>query len=147
MSSGVLPVAIISAIIFLPNSMPSAEDGPVSGSMLPRPPNMLSAPEPPSRLDQLRAQLAELVGAAYRDARRQVAQPRLDIDHLGGLVLGGGAVPADPADYSGWDFQHFFLQPMDGPDRDACTAAAIDYCLAHPQWRLSIQTHKLLGIP
>ena len=39
------------------------------------------------------------------------------------------------------------LQPMDGPDRDANTEAAIAYCLAHPRWRLSVQTHKYLGIP
>ncbi len=44
------------------------------------------------------------------------------------------------------DFLHFLLQPMDGPDRDAATAAAISYCLAHPQWRLSVQTHKTVGI-
>ena len=42
---------------------------------------------------------------------------------------------------------HFFLQPMDGPAREANTAAALRYCLAHPRWRLSLQTHKLLGIP
>ncbi len=46
-----------------------------------------------------------------------------------------------------WDFRHFFLQPMDGPTRDANTAAAIRHCLAHPRWRLSLQTHKLTGIP
>jgi 7-carboxy-7-deazaguanine synthase len=46
-----------------------------------------------------------------------------------------------------WDFRHFFLQPMDGPDAQANTAAAIDHCLAHPRWRLSLQTHKLMGIP
>ena len=45
------------------------------------------------------------------------------------------------------DFQHFFLQPMDGPDREANTRAAIAYCLAHPRWRLSLQTHKYLGLP
>ena len=39
------------------------------------------------------------------------------------------------------------LQPMDGPDRAANTAAAVAYCLAHPRWRLSVQTHKDLGIP
>ncbi len=53
----------------------------------------------------------------------------------------------DPADFQGWDFETFFLQPMDGPDRDKNTAKAIDYCMAHPQWRLSLQTHKFLGIP
>jgi 7-carboxy-7-deazaguanine synthase (Cx14CxxC type) len=53
----------------------------------------------------------------------------------------------EPERYAHLDFAHFFLQPMDGPDRDAHTRAAIDYCLAHPQWRLSLQTHKYLGIP
>ena len=45
------------------------------------------------------------------------------------------------------DFHHFFLQPMDGPDRAANTRAAIDYCLRNPQWRLSLRTHKYLEIP
>jgi 7-carboxy-7-deazaguanine synthase len=54
---------------------------------------------------------------------------------------------ADPPDFEGLDFQHFFLQPMDGPELEANTAAALQYCLAHPRWRLSLQTHKLLGIP
>lgn len=53
----------------------------------------------------------------------------------------------DPARFSGLDFERFYLQPMDGPDRIANTEAAIAYCLAHPQWRLSVQTHKYLGIP
>ena len=53
----------------------------------------------------------------------------------------------DPARFEGWDFERFLLQPMDGPDRVANTEAAIAYCLAHPQWRLSVQTHKYLGIP
>ncbi|RYD94556.1 MAG: 7-carboxy-7-deazaguanine synthase [Sphingomonadales bacterium] len=44
-------------------------------------------------------------------------------------------------------FSNFFLQPMDGPQREANTAAAIAYCLEHPQWRLSLQTHKVTGIP
>jgi 7-carboxy-7-deazaguanine synthase (Cx14CxxC type) len=54
---------------------------------------------------------------------------------------------ADPVRFEGLDFERFFLQPMDGPDRDAHTQAAIAYCLAHPRWRLSVQTHKYLGIP
>ena len=45
------------------------------------------------------------------------------------------------------EFGHFYLQPMDGPDRLAHTEAAVRYCLEHPQWRLSLQTHKLIGIP
>jgi 7-carboxy-7-deazaguanine synthase len=55
----------------------------------------------------------------------------------------GGA----PERYAGQDFRHFFLQPMDSPAREANTKAATAYCLNHPQWRLSLQTHKLLGIP
>jgi 7-carboxy-7-deazaguanine synthase (Cx14CxxC type) len=52
----------------------------------------------------------------------------------------------DPACYAGQAFAHFFLQPMDNANRAANTEAATAYCLAHPQWRLSLQTHKLLGI-
>ena len=44
------------------------------------------------------------------------------------------------------DFERFWLQPMDGPDQAANTAAAIEYCLTHPQWRLSVQTHKYIGV-
>jgi 7-carboxy-7-deazaguanine synthase (Cx14CxxC type) len=53
----------------------------------------------------------------------------------------------DPARFEGLDFQRFLLQPMDGPDHKANTAAAIAYCLSHPLWRLSVQTHKYLGLP
>jgi 7-carboxy-7-deazaguanine synthase (Cx14CxxC type) len=53
----------------------------------------------------------------------------------------------DPAEFFGLQFDHFWLQPMDGPDRAANTAAAIAYCLTHPHWRLSVQMHKLVGIP
>ena len=54
---------------------------------------------------------------------------------------------APPERFETLDFTHFFLQPMDGPQREANTAAAADYCIAHPRWRLSLQTHKLIGIP
>lgn len=53
----------------------------------------------------------------------------------------------EPESFAGLDFERFFLQPMDGPDRERNTELALAYCLSHPQWRLSIQTHKLLGIP
>ncbi|MDX2309427.1 MAG: 7-carboxy-7-deazaguanine synthase [Hyphomicrobium sp.] len=53
----------------------------------------------------------------------------------------------DPESLLSLDFEHRFLQPMDGPDRETNTAAAIRYCMAHPPWRLSVQTHKILGIP
>jgi 7-carboxy-7-deazaguanine synthase (Cx14CxxC type) len=54
---------------------------------------------------------------------------------------------AEPERFEALEFRHFFLQPMDGPAREANTEAALRYCLAHPRWRLSLQTHKLLGIP
>jgi 7-carboxy-7-deazaguanine synthase (Cx14CxxC type) len=54
---------------------------------------------------------------------------------------------AEPERYGHLDFRHFFLQPMDGPETAANTRLAIDYCLQHPRWRLSLQTHKLMGIP
>lgn len=53
----------------------------------------------------------------------------------------------DPAGFVSLPFDHFWLQPMDGPDRLANTASAIKYCLSHPRWRLSVQMHKLVGIP
>ena len=52
----------------------------------------------------------------------------------------------DPARFEGLDFERFLLQPMDGPDRAANTEAAIAYCPADPRWRLSVQTHKYIGI-
>ncbi len=52
----------------------------------------------------------------------------------------------DPATMETLAFDHFWLQPMDGAARIENTKAAVDYCLAHPQWRLSLQSHKVLGI-
>jgi 7-carboxy-7-deazaguanine synthase (Cx14CxxC type) len=54
---------------------------------------------------------------------------------------------AMPDRFEHLDFQRFYLQPMDGPDRERNTQLAVKYCLDHPRWRLSLQTHKLLGIP
>ena len=51
-----------------------------------------------------------------------------------------------PEQFEHWDFDHFFLQPMDGPYLDIFTKWAIEYCLQHPKWRLSVQTHKVIGI-
>ena len=53
---------------------------------------------------------------------------------------------ADPSRYEGLGFAHFFLQPMDGPQIEQNTRDAVRYCLDHPRWRLSLQTHKLLGL-
>ena len=54
---------------------------------------------------------------------------------------------AEPARFEGLRFSHWFLQAMDGPAHAANSRQAVDYCLAHPKWRLSMQTHKYLGIP
>ena len=54
---------------------------------------------------------------------------------------------AEPERFAELAFRHFFLQPMDGPEREHNTQLALRYCLEHPQWRMSLQTHKLLGIP
>jgi len=53
----------------------------------------------------------------------------------------------DPDALTRWDFRHFLIQPMDCADAGAARDAAIDYVLKHPRWRLSLQTHKLLGLP
>jgi 7-carboxy-7-deazaguanine synthase len=53
----------------------------------------------------------------------------------------------NPEECEGLAFGHFFLQPMDGPDRLANTAETVRFCMDHPQWRLSLQTHKIVGIP
>lgn len=54
---------------------------------------------------------------------------------------------AEPERFAGLDFDFFYLQPMDGPLLDLNTQLTLDYCLQHPQWRLSLQTHKILQIP
>ena len=52
----------------------------------------------------------------------------------------------EPEDFAALDFPHFFLQPMDGPDKQRNTALVLDYCRRHPRWRGSLQTHKILGV-
>jgi 7-carboxy-7-deazaguanine synthase len=53
----------------------------------------------------------------------------------------------DPSDYESLVFDHFYLQPMDGPAHEENTRLAVEFCKQHPQWRLSLQLHKLVGIP
>ncbi|HEX9954530.1 MAG TPA: 7-carboxy-7-deazaguanine synthase, partial [Allosphingosinicella sp.] len=53
----------------------------------------------------------------------------------------------DPEALLAWEFEHFLLQPLDCADAAGARAAAIDYVMKHPRWRLSLQTHKLLGLP
>lgn len=53
---------------------------------------------------------------------------------------------AQPERFEGLDFRHFSLQPLDGPDLQQNTRLAVGYCMSHPKWRLSLQTHKMLGL-
>jgi 7-carboxy-7-deazaguanine synthase (Cx14CxxC type) len=74
------------------------------------------------------------------------AQAKVVQTHGQELKLVYPQMGVDPAGFEHLDFERFLLQPMDGPDRIMATEAAIAYCLAHPRWRLSVQTHKYLGI-
>ena len=74
------------------------------------------------------------------------AEAELTLDSGNELKLVFPQELAPPEKFESLRFEHFFLQPMDGPDLDRNTRLALDYCLAHPRWRLSLQTHKLLGI-
>ncbi len=62
------------------------------------------------------------------------------------LVYPQPEAEAQPEEFEGLPFDHFYLQPMDSPELADNTRRAIDYCLAHPQWKLSVQTHKIIGI-
>jgi 7-carboxy-7-deazaguanine synthase (Cx14CxxC type) len=62
------------------------------------------------------------------------------------LVYPQAEQEAHPDRFEGLDFRHFSLQPLDGPELQQNTRLAVEYCLAHPKWRLSLQTHKLLGL-
>lgn len=63
------------------------------------------------------------------------------------LVYPQEEATAQPGQFAHLDFEHFYLQPLDDARREAHTQAAIDFCLRHPRWKLSLQTHKLIGIP
>jgi len=63
------------------------------------------------------------------------------------LVFPQKGISPESLEGDGLDFRHWFLQPMDGPERARNTELAVRYCLTHPRWRLSLQTHKLVGIP
>jgi 7-carboxy-7-deazaguanine synthase len=62
------------------------------------------------------------------------------------LVYPQAEAEAQPERFAAMKFRHYFLQPLDDPHRERHTRAAIDYCLRHPQWKLSLQTHKFIGI-
>jgi 7-carboxy-7-deazaguanine synthase len=74
------------------------------------------------------------------------AEAPLVLTHGDELKLVYPQAGAEPERYAQLEFAHFSLQPMDGPDVTRNTRAAVAYCLAHPQWRLSLQTHKALGL-
>ena len=74
------------------------------------------------------------------------ADAELKLTHGNELKLIYPQEGAEPESYAQLPFDHFFLQPMDNPEGESNTRAATEYCLAHPQWRLSLQTHKLIGI-
>lgn len=63
------------------------------------------------------------------------------------LVYPQAEPEAQPERFAGMQFSHYFLQPMDSPERDANLQATIQYCLHNPHWKLSLQTHKIVGIP
>jgi 7-carboxy-7-deazaguanine synthase len=71
----------------------------------------------------------------------------LVLDHADELKLVFPQEGAAPENYEGLGIPRLLLQPMDGPERERNTSEAVRYCLAHPQWKLSLQTHKYLGIP
>ncbi len=75
------------------------------------------------------------------------ANTEIAIQHGHELKLVFPQVGAEPERYADLDFEHFYLQPMDGHRTEENTQAALQYCLRHPQWKLSIQTHKILNIP
>lgn len=113
-------------------------------------------------------QLDEVLISALKDANFEIAietngtlAPPPGIDWIcvspkadAGLTITSGdelklvypQADAPPERFAALKFRHFFLQPMDSPERAANTRAAAEYCLAHPQWRLSLQTHKLAGL-
>jgi len=75
------------------------------------------------------------------------ANAPLHVTHGNELKLIFPQPGAEPERYAALSFEHFFLQPLDSAQIEANTAQALQYCLAHPQWRLSLQTHKILRIP
>ena len=89
--------------------------------------------------------------AAPRGSRLDMRQPqgrrRAQATHRRRTETGLSATGCRAGAFESLPFRHFFLQPMDGPRREANTQAALKFCLDHPRWRLSLQTHKLLGIP
>ena len=95
------------------------------------------------------ALITRCIQAACADLGTPVPSDR-DASYVIGLglneALQHAAPDLQPERYGELAFRHFFLQPMDSADTELNTERAIDYCLRHPRWRLSIQTHKLVGL-
>jgi 7-carboxy-7-deazaguanine synthase len=117
--------------------------------------------EPLLQLDQRAVQAMQAVGleVAVETNGTQDAPPALDwvcvspkagaplrLTHGDELKLVFPQDGARPEQFEDLGFPHLLLQPMDGPEKDKNTRLAVEYCLAHPQWQLSLQTHKYLGI-
>ena len=95
-------------------------------------------------------QLSDRTGLAKHDAAKAVDgifDVITDVLKAGDeLKLVFPQIGGDPDHFAQLDFGHFFLQPMDGPEVVRNTTQALEYCLRNPRWRLSVQTHKALGI-
>ncbi len=128
----------------------------------PRPFVVCTGGEPLLQLDEplVEALHAEGFEIAIETNGTQLPPPGIDwicVSHKAGapLVLTSGdelklvypQAGIDPAQLEHLAFDHFLLSPMDSPERARNTRLAVEYCLAHPRWRLSLQTHKYLGIP
>ncbi|MHB1327288.1 MAG: 7-carboxy-7-deazaguanine synthase [Gemmatimonadales bacterium] len=138
-----------------------AAQWPASGAQAARPYVVFTGGEPLLQLDGALIEAVHALGfeIAIETNGTQAAPPGIDWicvspKAASTLVLTAGdelklVFPqelAPPERFVALPFRHLFLQPMDGPDREANTQAAIAYCLAHPEWRLSLQTHKLTGL-
>jgi len=118
--------------------------------------------EPLLQLDQALVEALHLRGFEIAVETNGTLAPPLGIDWLCVSPKAGAPLAIDSGDelklvypqegaqpeaFERLDFRTFSLQPMDGPDRERNTRLAVEYCKAHPRWRLSLQTHKILGIP
>lgn len=139
-----------------------ADAWPANASARTRPFVVCTGGEPLLQLDEVlvTALHDEAFEVAIETNGTQLAPPGIDWICVspkagGNLVLRAGdelklvfpQTGVEPERYEGLGFRHFFLQPMDGPERARNTDLAVRYCLAHPRWRLSIQIHKVVGIP
>lgn len=144
------------------NHWPAASPSPLSPSSELRPLVVFTGGEPLLQLDSALIEAVHARGFEIAVETNGTCVPPAGIDWIcvspkAGAVLrlrSGNELKlihpqpgVEPVEFEQLDFQHFFLQPLDGPDQARNTQLALAYCLAHPRWRLSLQIHKLLGIP